>query len=66
MPSICGGKIIIYLRKLENLSNLIDFKVLKKWKHPPSHAHQGQSICHHKAEFCKTEKERVRKGTLRE
>lgn len=53
-----------YLRKLENLSNLVCFEMLKQGKHPPTHARQRQSISHHEAKFCKTEWNRV-KGSRR-
>ncbi len=53
---------MIYLGKLKYLSNLINLKVFKKWKYPPSHACQWQPISHHKAEFRKTEKSEVEKG----
>ena len=56
---LLSKKTIMHLRKLENLSNLVDCKLLKKWKFSPTHAHQWESIPHHKAEFCKTGRERV-------
>ena len=43
----------IYLRQLEYLSNLINFKVLKKRKYSPSHSCQRQPIPHHEAKFSK-------------